>query len=216
MKNLNSFAWLWLALVVGLLTSAPAHAFYNPQTGHWINRDPLVEQGSEKSRSLVDRASKTSGQSDSYLFIANNPENNLDVLGLDDSNAPTGGNPILPVNPPEGPIQVPATGTGVTIVVGDAEWMPCGCNCKVSNPKFHKLTVGLGPYKFLPDCHFIVRTGDKSRVELTDPITGNVTRIGSNAISVPDACNIDCCTGKPKYTGGSHSSGPPGGGAAPG
>lgn len=57
--------WLWLALVVGLLTVAPAHAFYNPQTGHWLNRDPIQE----------------SSGINLYGFVGNDPVERVDILG---------------------------------------------------------------------------------------------------------------------------------------
>ena len=46
-------SWLWLALLVSLLTAAPAHAFYNPQTGHWLNRDPIGESGFQQLGNAV-------------------------------------------------------------------------------------------------------------------------------------------------------------------
>ena len=64
----NMTTWLWVLLVTGLLTCAPAHAFYNPQTGHWLNRDPLEEQGGVTL----------------YGFVANNSINDVDLFGLVD------------------------------------------------------------------------------------------------------------------------------------
>ena len=65
MRNRNIIGWLWLTLVVGLLTTAPAHAFYNPQTGHWINRDPIGEKGGLNL----------------YAYVGNTPQNSYDILG---------------------------------------------------------------------------------------------------------------------------------------
>lgn len=58
--------WLWLLLMVSLLSAAPARAFYNPQTGHWLNRDPGQEGGGVNL----------------YGFLQNDPNNSIDRLGL--------------------------------------------------------------------------------------------------------------------------------------
>ena len=73
----NKISWLWLVLVVGLLTAARAHAFYNPQTGHWLNRDPIDERGGLNL----------------YAFLHNNGLNYYDLLG-DDINIISGGKTI--------------------------------------------------------------------------------------------------------------------------
>ena len=67
MKKLNMTRWLWLSLVVGILTAAPAHAFYNPTKGTWLNRDSMEESG---GRNL-------------YGFAANDGVNSVDRNGLD-------------------------------------------------------------------------------------------------------------------------------------
>jgi hypothetical protein len=54
-------------LVCALLFVAPAvPAFYNPQTGRWLNRDPVEERG---GRNLTE-------------FVANNPVQHSDMLGM--------------------------------------------------------------------------------------------------------------------------------------
>ena len=53
-------------LVFSLLIASLAHAFYDPGTGWWVSRDPIGERG---GASL-------------YGFVANDPSNNYDVLGL--------------------------------------------------------------------------------------------------------------------------------------
>jgi len=58
--------WTWLLLVAGLLAAAPARAFYNPKTGHWLNRDPLGEDGGLNL----------------YGFVGNDGVDWNDVLGL--------------------------------------------------------------------------------------------------------------------------------------
>ena len=82
MKNQNTVSWLWLALAVGVLTAAPVHAFYNPQTGHWLNRDPIGELGFEvfhkQNIPIIERKKGPS----LYEFADNNPINMIDVLGL--------------------------------------------------------------------------------------------------------------------------------------
>ena len=34
-----------MVILLGLLLSRDASAFYNPQTGRWLNRDPMGEEG---------------------------------------------------------------------------------------------------------------------------------------------------------------------------
>src|SRR5213080_1800673 len=77
-----------------------AFAFYNPQTGRWLSRDPVTEPGftllvSSRSGEFKQDAEEQeleSGDSDDYgttvqtddllyLFVQNNPENLLDDLG---------------------------------------------------------------------------------------------------------------------------------------
>jgi uncharacterized protein RhaS with RHS repeats len=52
-------AFLWAA-------SHPCHAFYNASTGRWLSRDPIGERGGANE----------------YAFIANDPVNDMDALGL--------------------------------------------------------------------------------------------------------------------------------------
>ncbi len=57
----------WVCCLIVLWASTwPAHAFYNPQTGHWLSREPLGEAASYNLVSLAE----------------NNPVNSYDVLGL--------------------------------------------------------------------------------------------------------------------------------------
>jgi hypothetical protein len=66
MKNRSIIHWLLLELVICLLGAAPAHAFYNPEQGRWINRDPSAEQGGPNL----------------YGFSGNDSQNKVDAFGL--------------------------------------------------------------------------------------------------------------------------------------
>jgi len=68
MKTPNRTIKKWLlAILLGMLALPfPTQAFYNPTTGRWLSRDPIAERGG----------------SHLYGFAANDPVNNLDVLGL--------------------------------------------------------------------------------------------------------------------------------------
>lgn len=57
MKNRSLIHWLWLGLMIGLLNAAPAHAFYNPQQGRWLNRDPIGERGGFNLNAFVENDS---------------------------------------------------------------------------------------------------------------------------------------------------------------
>jgi hypothetical protein len=57
----------WLAVIpLLLLLVESAHAFYNPEIGRWVNRDPLGEEGGVNL----------------YVFINNNPTTDMDAFGL--------------------------------------------------------------------------------------------------------------------------------------
>jgi hypothetical protein len=81
-----------------------ASAYYSPSTGRWLSRDPMGEPGFELLRAssavpkpgqLVNTASLPPSrifirdmaiqgkESNRYMFVANNPENSFDLLGLD-------------------------------------------------------------------------------------------------------------------------------------
>ena len=56
------------------------HREYTPSTGTWPISDPLGEPGFEVLRGRP--ASRSAGEPNRYLFIANNPANKFDLLGL--------------------------------------------------------------------------------------------------------------------------------------
>ena len=73
--------WLRTGVVLAVLVLAcPVHAFYNPSTGRWLNRDPLGEPGFELIRQ---RHPLVLGDGpNQYLFIRNNPPAFFDPFGL--------------------------------------------------------------------------------------------------------------------------------------
>ncbi len=52
---------------------------YSPELGRWINRDPLDEIGNNLLKASTQKQENNYGL---YLFIQNNPVNNIDILGL--------------------------------------------------------------------------------------------------------------------------------------
>ena len=57
------------------------YRYYNPSTGRWPSRDPLGEPGFELLRGK--QPSVSAGDPNRYLFVKNNPLQNIDPDGLD-------------------------------------------------------------------------------------------------------------------------------------
>jgi hypothetical protein len=72
-------ALIMLVACVFLFMEHEALAFYNPQTGRWLSRDPIGENGGENL----------------HGFVRNCPQSLIDPLGTD-INLPPGGNPFNP------------------------------------------------------------------------------------------------------------------------
>jgi hypothetical protein len=104
---------IWLVAMLWMFSAAPCRAFYNPQTGRWLSRDPSGESG---GRHL-------------YSFVANSPLNFVDFLGLQPPAAGPWGPPVLcplclclkvKVGPPgqiEAVPHYPALNIGLTVPV---------------------------------------------------------------------------------------------------
>ena len=76
-----------LSTVLLLLGAGAVQAFYNPQTGRWLSRDPLADEAflrdqvEGKAWRVKQRLSEQA-KLPSYLFVGNNPESKVDFLGL--------------------------------------------------------------------------------------------------------------------------------------
>ena len=67
MKATKQLRWMTAALLLWLATGSPVHAFYNPTTGRWLNRDRIEEVGGGNL----------------YRAFANDSVTKIDVLGLE-------------------------------------------------------------------------------------------------------------------------------------
>ena len=65
-NSMTTIRWLMMVAVFGWILPVAAQAFYNPEKGRWINRDPIGEEGG----------------SNLYGFVANTPVNAIDLHGL--------------------------------------------------------------------------------------------------------------------------------------
>ncbi len=69
-----------IVLVGVALVSASTQAFYSPEQGRWLSRDPIEEEGGANQ----------------YGFVANTPVNAFDYLGLSFSTRREAGKPFAP------------------------------------------------------------------------------------------------------------------------
>jgi hypothetical protein len=73
---------MMLALVlIGVMASHKAEAFYNPNTGRWLSRDPVREVGFEMARPNFRKRIRNEHEG-LYTFVKNNTPNNHDAYGL--------------------------------------------------------------------------------------------------------------------------------------
>jgi RHS repeat-associated protein len=70
-----------LTVLLGLWAAPDGLAFYNPETGRWLSRDPMGEPGFELVRGKT--PSVLAGGPNRYLFVQNNSISQWDYLGLD-------------------------------------------------------------------------------------------------------------------------------------
>ena len=81
----------------GFLAPITGHRFYNPDTGRWLNRDPLTEEGFRVLRKAawrIKRLQNRQGMIEDqhlYLMLSNDPMNDVDPIG----NASAGGVVII-------------------------------------------------------------------------------------------------------------------------
>lgn len=80
-----------IRLVVGLLLvlANDALAFYNPQTGHWLSRDPINEVGFKVLTRNPERF-KRNGEKNLYGFVKNSPLTFCDPFGNDTTSTVVG------------------------------------------------------------------------------------------------------------------------------
>lgn len=75
-------------VLLGVLSSREAQAFYNPSTGRWLSRDPLTDAGvlaQDYKSTLALKPKARSGKvfANIYCFVLNDSILNSDKLGLD-------------------------------------------------------------------------------------------------------------------------------------
>lgn len=76
----SRIGWISLALLSSALT---AQAFYNPQTGRWLNRDPMHEFSFRMGSTHPLRgSSRHSTAENTYDVLHQDPLNKVDLLGL--------------------------------------------------------------------------------------------------------------------------------------
>jgi hypothetical protein len=79
--------WVFV-IAVWLLAAAQTHAFYNPNTGRWLDRDPLLDAAFQGivSRTDVAKSGGTGWEAETlqleYVFVGNVTPSRIDMLGL--------------------------------------------------------------------------------------------------------------------------------------
>jgi len=75
-----------MLVLLGVMASREAQAFYNPSTGRWLNRDPLADEAVLRAQQQIqpDRFYQLWIESlqPAYVFVRNSPANLIEPLGL--------------------------------------------------------------------------------------------------------------------------------------
>lgn len=73
---------LTVVLLLAILPGREAQAFYNPASGHWLNRDPIDEPGHQLQARTAIGNFHVREQQQLQMFVQNDPINRYDKLGL--------------------------------------------------------------------------------------------------------------------------------------
>lgn len=75
--------WLFFAVILAWLGAAsPVHAFYNPSTGKWLSRDPVIDPGFRSTAIGEDREVDPHETVNLHAFLLNDSINKVDFVGL--------------------------------------------------------------------------------------------------------------------------------------
>jgi hypothetical protein len=80
--SMRTKLFMLVLVLLGVLSSRVAQAFYNPSTGRWLSRDPIGEGGGKNLQATVN----------------NNTPNRIDILGLAEDTNGSGGKTFDPFN----------------------------------------------------------------------------------------------------------------------
>jgi hypothetical protein len=85
---MKSMRVVFLAIVLGLMAALECQAFYNPDTGRWLNRDPIEEfaflqQHTDGTNSDAPLGAIKQAMQTAYAFAGNNPIERIDIVGLE-------------------------------------------------------------------------------------------------------------------------------------
>jgi hypothetical protein len=72
-----------VSVLIFLSAIGSSRAFYNPNTGRWLSRDPVCEAGFRALAAEQTTSCRTNVEVTSYCFADNDPISKLDRLGLD-------------------------------------------------------------------------------------------------------------------------------------